>query len=157
MIEDIIREHRRSSDPVIHVGESNPFIGNTERLKIPDKYVGLIIGKSGENLKGIAQRSNTRIFVPQRNSVPEADERLCEIVGDPNCVEMARQEIHMLIQKVINHSSYISIQYLSSNVSGSGTYDFNKNPYGSGIAVYNQTKLGSDGHSINGAVPENLR
>jgi transcription antitermination factor NusA-like protein len=35
-----------------------------EKLRVPDKFVGLIIGKSGENLKGIAQRSNCRIFVP---------------------------------------------------------------------------------------------
>lgn len=64
LIEDIIREHRRSSDPVIHVGDVNPFFGSNEKLRVPDKFVGLIIGKSGENLKGIAVRSNTRIFVP---------------------------------------------------------------------------------------------
>jgi hypothetical protein len=54
LIEDIIREHRRTSDPSIHVGDTNPFYGNMERLRVPDKYVGLIIGKSGDNLKGIA-------------------------------------------------------------------------------------------------------
>jgi hypothetical protein len=25
LIEDIIREHRRASDPIIHVGDINPF------------------------------------------------------------------------------------------------------------------------------------
>ena len=64
LIEDIIREHRRTSDPLIHVGDINPFSGSHDRLRVPDKYVGLIIGKSGDNLKGIAQRSNTKIFVP---------------------------------------------------------------------------------------------
>lgn len=34
-------------------------------------------------------------------------------------------------------------------------FDFSKNPYGSGIAVYNQNK--SDGQSINGAVPDSLK
>ena len=51
-------------DPLIHVGDVNPFIGNPEKFKVPDKYVGLIIGKSGENLKGIASRTNCKIFVP---------------------------------------------------------------------------------------------
>ena len=37
------------------------------------------------------------------------------------------------------------------------TYDYAKNPYGSGIAVYNQTKLASDGQAINGAVPDSLK
>ena len=64
LIEDIIREHRRSSDTLVHVGDSNPFYGNKDILRVPDKYVGLIIGKSGDTLKGIAQRSNTKIFVP---------------------------------------------------------------------------------------------
>ncbi len=54
MIEDIIREHRRTNDPIIHVGDTNPFHGNLERLPVPDRYVGLIIGKSGDNLKNIA-------------------------------------------------------------------------------------------------------
>jgi len=39
-------------------------MGPNEKIRVPDRYVGLIIGKSGENLKGVASRSNTRIFVP---------------------------------------------------------------------------------------------
>lgn len=56
MIEDIIKDHRRVNDQIIHVGDSNPFIGmgTIEKVKVPDKYVGLIIGKSSENLKSIA-------------------------------------------------------------------------------------------------------
>lgn len=50
-----------------------------------------------------------------------------------------------------------SIQYTNQNSSGSNQYDFTKNPYGSGIAVYNQTKSGSDGLQINGAVPDSLK
>jgi predicted PilT family ATPase len=84
LIEDIIREHRRAADPIIHVGDNNPFVGNTEKLRVPDKYVGLIIGKSGENLKGIASRANAKIFVPQKNLNPDSDERVIEIIGDPH-------------------------------------------------------------------------
>ena len=36
-------------------------------------------------------------------------------------------------------------------------YDYAKNPYGSGIAVYNQQKLANEGQSINGAVPDSLK
>lgn len=64
MIDDIIKEHRRTADPQIHVGDINPFNGPSSKVKVPDKFVGLIIGKNGENLRGIAQRSNTKIFVP---------------------------------------------------------------------------------------------
>jgi predicted PilT family ATPase len=97
LIEDIIREHRRSSDTLIHVGDSNPFYGNQDRIRVPDKYVGLIIGKSGDNLKGIAQRSKTKIFVPQRNMTPDSAERIIEIIGDQHCIEIAKTEIMGLI------------------------------------------------------------
>jgi hypothetical protein len=45
--------------PQTHVGESNPFktILNQSRIltyDIPEKYVGLIIGKGGETLKSVA-------------------------------------------------------------------------------------------------------
>jgi len=29
--------------------------------------VGLVIGKGGDTLKGIAQKSNSKIFIPQKN------------------------------------------------------------------------------------------
>lgn len=82
MIDEIIREHRRTSDPQIHVGDHNPFPGPHTKVKVPDKFVGLIIGKNGENLKTVAQRSNTRIFVPQKNAEIGAEERAIDIDGD---------------------------------------------------------------------------
>ena len=82
MIEEIIREHRRNSDATIHVGDVNPFTGHSQKLKVPDKFTGLIIGKNGETLRGIAQRSNTRIFIPQKNLNPTAEDRVIEVEGD---------------------------------------------------------------------------
>ena len=41
--------------------------------------------------------------------------------------------------------------------SGGSSYDYSKNPYGSGIAVYNQTKNSNDPNIINGAVPDSLK
>ncbi len=46
------------------MGDINPFSGLHVPIDVPDKFVGLIIGKNGENLRGIAQRSNTKIFMP---------------------------------------------------------------------------------------------
>ena len=89
MIEEIIREHRRASDPQVHVGDQNPFPGPHQYIKVPDKYVGLIIGKNSETLKGIAQRSNAKIFVPQKNNDPMAEERIVEIAGDSSSLEIA--------------------------------------------------------------------
>lgn len=105
------------------MGDHNPFSGPHTKVKVPDKYVGLIIGKNSETLKGIAQRSNVRIFVPQKN-IEGSEERTIEMDGDQYNLEIARQEIQNLIQRYMSQSS-------------SGGYDYAKNPYGSGIAVYN--------------------
>jgi hypothetical protein len=47
----------------------NPFssMHNQDKIlkfDVPDKMVGLVIGKGGETLKSIALKSNTKIFVP---------------------------------------------------------------------------------------------
>jgi hypothetical protein len=51
MIEQIIRDNRKPNDPVIHIGEKSPFGMPDRTVEVPDRYVGLIIGRSGENLK----------------------------------------------------------------------------------------------------------
>lgn len=51
MIEQIIRDNRKPNDPVIHIGEKSPFGMADRTVEVPDRYVGLIIGRSGENLK----------------------------------------------------------------------------------------------------------
>lgn len=53
-IEQIIRENRKPNDPVIHIGEKSPFGPPMRTLEVPDKFVGLIIGKQGDNLKQIS-------------------------------------------------------------------------------------------------------
>jgi hypothetical protein len=37
---------------------------NVYKFDIPDKMVGLVIGKGSETLKSIALKSNTKIFIP---------------------------------------------------------------------------------------------
>ena len=51
------------------VGDYNPFISSSNKDKIfkfdiPDKMVGLVIGKGTETIKQIAHKSNTKIYVP---------------------------------------------------------------------------------------------
>jgi far upstream element-binding protein len=75
LIDDIIKEHRKISNPTVqvHVGESNPFLTSANmhkllRYEVIDKFVGLIIGKGGDTVKGIALKSNTKIFIPQKDN-----------------------------------------------------------------------------------------
>lgn len=78
MIDDIIRVQKQTSTPQVQVavGEFNPFVssftkGKLYKFEIPDKMVGLVIGKQTETLKQIALKSNTKIFIPQKNNLSE--------------------------------------------------------------------------------------
>jgi hypothetical protein len=50
-IEKIIQENRKQNDPVIHTTDLT--------VEIPDKFVGLIIGKQGDTLKSISSSTCT--------------------------------------------------------------------------------------------------
>lgn len=67
-------------------------------MKVLDRFVGLIIGKSGETLKGVATRTGTKIFVPQKNPDLTSDTRTVEISAESleSCQE-AEVEINNLI------------------------------------------------------------
>jgi transcription antitermination factor NusA-like protein len=67
-IELIIRENRKPNDPVIHIGEKSPYGPPDRTVEVPDRFVGLIIGRAGDNLKQISAATSTKIFMPQKNS-----------------------------------------------------------------------------------------
>lgn len=125
MIDDIIKQNRQTSNPgvQVNVGESNPFITAANATKvlrydILDKYVGLIIGKGGETLKEIAQRSNTKIFIPQKENQNPALitkphlkndpnlKRTIEIIGSPMeqqiAIELVKEHIEGYQKKTLN-------------------------------------------------------
>lgn len=112
MIDDIIRNNRQSSSVQgnASVGDSNPFLTNGNRhmwvfFDIPDKMVGLVIGKGTETLKNIALKSNTKIYIPQKNtqsnmhSPPRSGslKRTVEILGAEPEQQIAKDLIQELI------------------------------------------------------------
>lgn len=100
-IEKIIKENRKPNDPVIHIGEKSPFGQPNLSVEIPDKYVGLIIGKQGDNLKSISSSTCTKIFMPQKNSGSDTTGcRIVEICGDSmmDCYE-AEAKIKDMIEE----------------------------------------------------------
>ena len=89
---------------------------------MPDKYVGLVIGRQGENLKQISAATSTKIFMPQKNALSESSGvRVVEICGESqvDCLEAERRIINMIDEH--NDKSKANL---------------NKNPYGTGYAMY---------------------
>lgn len=100
-IEEIIRENRKANDPIIHIGERSPFGQPDRTIEVPGKYVGLIIGKSGENLKQISAATNTKIFMPQKSMGNDVTGvRIVEIVSEnPQDCEEAERRIRAMIEE----------------------------------------------------------
>ena len=105
MIDDIIKVNKQTSTPQVQVavGDLNPFVcpSNQDKLfvfGIPDKMVGLVIGKGTETLRQIALKSNTKIFIPQKNVSGDPTNRQVEVLGS----EVEQQIAKDLIFEVID-------------------------------------------------------
>jgi hypothetical protein len=124
-IEQIIRENRKPHDPVIHIGEKSPYGVPDRSIDIPDRYVGLIIGRAGDNLKQISAATNTKIFMPHKN-IDSSGVRVLEICGeDMFDIDDAERRIRMIID----------------DQGGKGTStNFSKNPYGTGFQMYQRSQ-----------------
>ena len=80
------------------LGTTQRVDDNSEIMSINSNLVGLIIGRSGENLRRVETETKTRVqFVtPPDTGVPERD---CRITGPPMAREHAKAEIYRIIQE----------------------------------------------------------
>lgn len=92
-----------------HLGDINPFPGPHTPLRIPNKMVGLIIGKNGETVRTIHQKTNCFIFIP-KDSRPGEDFRELELSGPLESVEMCKREIISMIHLAL----YGRLPYMNS-------------------------------------------
>jgi hypothetical protein len=79
LIDDIIKDHRRHQDQRMHIGESNPFPGPYCKVEIANKHAGLVIGRNGDTLRGICNRSGAYIFIPKES---QGEWRVIQISGE---------------------------------------------------------------------------
>jgi far upstream element-binding protein len=99
LIEEIIAEQIFLKQNFSHLGEVNPFPGPHTPLRIPNKMVGLIIGKNGETVRNIHQKTGCFIFIP-KESKPGEDFRELELSGPLESVEICKREIISMIHLV---------------------------------------------------------
>lgn len=109
LIEEIIAEQIFLKQNFSHLGEVNPFPGPHTPLRIPNKMVGLIIGKNGETVRNIHQKTGCFIFIP-KESRPGEDFRELELSGPPESVEICKREIISMIHLAL----YGRLPYMNS-------------------------------------------
>jgi rRNA processing protein Krr1/Pno1 len=91
------------------VGQINPFPGPHTPLRIPNKMVGLIIGRNGETVKNIHDKTRCYIFIP-KESRPGEDFRELQLSGPPGSVELCKREIISMIHLAL----YGRLPYMNS-------------------------------------------
>eukprot|EP00033_Pygsuia_biforma_P000308 GCRY01000376.1.p1 GENE.GCRY01000376.1~~GCRY01000376.1.p1 ORF type:complete len:533 (-),score=114.54 GCRY01000376.1:961-2559(-) len=77
---------------------TNPS-NNTLEIMIPNSTVGLVIGRGGETIKDIMNRSGCKVQVDQ-HPPPEATERRVELTGHPGNVEIAKRLVMAKVEEV---------------------------------------------------------
>ena len=109
LIEAIICEQINMKQNNAHLGENNPSPGPYTPLKIPNKMVGLIIGRNGETVKTIHSVTKCNIFIP-KDSRPGEDFRELQLSGPPECIELCKKEIMSMIHLAL----YGRLPYMNS-------------------------------------------
>ncbi len=109
LIEAIIGEQVNMKLNSAHLGESNPNPGPYTLLKIPNKMVGLIIGRNGETVKLIQESTGSDVYIP-KESRPGEDFRELQLSGKPENVEICRREIISMIHLAL----YGRLPYMNS-------------------------------------------
>jgi hypothetical protein len=97
------------NQPEAAIGQINPFAGPHTPLRIPNKMVGLIIGRNGETVKTIHEKTGCYIFIP-KESRPGEDFRELQLSGPPGSVELCKREIISMIHLAL----YGRLPYMNS-------------------------------------------
>ncbi len=84
---------------------------NTTVIKIPNSTVGIVIGRSGESIKMLQNKSGARIQISKEVTGPEREVTLS---GAPQAVELAKYEINQLISQVPTAVTHIVTKYWRS-------------------------------------------
>ena len=69
---------------------------STETVECPPGFVGRVIGKGGETIKGLQAQSGAHITVDQ--NFPEGAPRVISISGPPGCVAIAKRLVEELLR-----------------------------------------------------------
>lgn len=66
LIEEMVSHHQKVRLNPQHTGDANPFAGPYLVLVVPEDYLGLILGKSGETVKKLYEETNCSLFIPTK-------------------------------------------------------------------------------------------
>lgn len=127
LIDELIHQNKPKIVIKSHTGISNPFLGPYTYLKIPNHVIGLIIGKSGETINRICNKTNCFVFIP-KECLPGEKTRELQLSGSENSVKECSEEINSLVynktdapsglnphkSEAFNYNNLTNIAYMDS-------------------------------------------
>ncbi|XP_053699578.1 far upstream element-binding protein 3 isoform X2 [Synchiropus splendidus] len=72
--------------------------GSIQQILIPANKVGLVIGKGGETIKQLQERTGVQMIMIQDDPMPTGADKPLRITGDPHKVQQARELVVKLIR-----------------------------------------------------------
>lgn len=136
IIQQLAAERTPDQRPTYHSSNSQiPTAGMVnEDMAVEQVYVGLIIGKGGETIRSIVEKSGCKLFfAPEAERDPETGNRILKLTGTAASVECAKRTVNEIIQNSLQHkgNSARPGQFAGYNASGG-------NPHSSGLPANNQ-------------------
>jgi len=64
LIAEIVDEHKKIQEAFMQIGEVNPFPGPYTNFHVNNALIDVIIGKNGEKIKMLHQKTGAYIYVP---------------------------------------------------------------------------------------------
>eukprot|EP01046_Picozoa_sp_COSAG06_P052274 COSAG06_NODE_8738_length_2077_cov_173.700958_2_plen_277_part_00 len=78
-------------------------------VEVPDKYAGLVIGKGGNTIKDIMQRTGCKLNMSQRDETSTTGTRTCNFRGSPPQVQAAK----ILVNEIIVGAETVTALYIT--------------------------------------------
>ena len=100
---------------------------STERIMVPDKTVGLIIGRQGETIKDLQERSGCHVNILAENK-SENGYRPINLIG----TDQSRAHAHQLILEIVDSDSKASNTNQTASQRDRGYGDYNRGGGGGG-------------------------
>ncbi|KAL0074127.1 hypothetical protein F4703DRAFT_1745507 [Phycomyces blakesleeanus] len=111
---------RPAGVPEIGAGMSTSFNsgGSNLVITIPSKKVGLVIGRGGETIRDLEERSGAKITVAPEPSSDRPSQRSVNLIGDDNSVQRAKA----LIDDIVSEDSLKSVNIGKRGGGGGGGF-----------------------------------
>ena len=113
--------NKKIKERLEEVGERDGERYRSIKIVVPSSTVGMIIGKGGETVAEMRQRSGSAILMQKKAPEEKLAERMITLIGEPRSNEIA---LDMILEKIADDPNSGSCQELSYSDSGSapGTY-----------------------------------